>query len=170
MSTDAFVTTIVARKTRLSRAAKIPGYRLVRETQVFRPDDAPESRAAIRQPRDVFALMAPFAAQESAESFWILPLDSQHRVCVGGPIVITRGILNSSLVSPREVFRAAIAANAAAIVLCHNHPSGDPTPSVDDKLVTSQLLAAGKVLDIPVHDHVIVGCNRYTSFAESGLI
>jgi len=63
-----------------------------------------------------------------------------------------------------------IAANAGAVVLCHNHPSGDPTPSADDRQVTDQLVAAGRLLDIPVHDHIIIGHGRYVSFAESGLI
>jgi hypothetical protein len=85
-----------------------------------------------------------------------------------GPTVVTRGILNASLVHPREVFVAAILAQAAAVILVHNHPSGDPTPSADDRLVTEQLVAAGRLLDIPVHDHVIVGRGRYESFAELG--
>jgi DNA repair protein RadC len=63
-----------------------------------------------------------------------------------------------------------IAANAASVILCHNHPSGDPTPSSDDRRVTTQLVAAGRLLDIPVHDHVIIGDGRYVSFAESGLL
>jgi DNA repair protein RadC len=74
---------------------------------------------------------------------WILPLDGQHRLAGAGPTVISRGILYSSLVDPREVILAAIAASAAAVVLCHNHPSWDPTPSADDRLVTEQLVAAG---------------------------
>lgn len=95
---------------------------------------------------------------------------SQHRLAGGAPLVITRGILNSSLVHPREVFLAAILARAAAVILCHNHPSGDPTPSADDRRVTEQLAAAGRLLDIPVHDHVIVGADSYVSFAEAGLL
>ena len=83
---------------------------------------------------------------------------------------VTRGILNSSLVHPREVFCAAIVASAAAVILCHNHPSGDPTPSADDRIVTEQMVAAGRLLDIPVHDHIIIGRGRYTSFAEAGLL
>ena len=86
------------------------------------------------------------------------------------PEAITRGILNSSLVHPREVFICAILARAAAVILCHNHPSGDPTPSADDRNVTDQLVAAGRMLDIPVHDHVVIGRGRYTSFAEAGLL
>lgn len=145
--------------------------RLVREDAFPAPESAPEPKAPIRCPRDAYALMAPFCAREVAESFWILALDSQHRLATAGPTVITRGILNSSLVHPREVFLAAITARAAALVLVHNHPSGDPTPSADDRLVTEQLVAAGRLLDIPVHDHIIVGAaGRFTSFAEAGWI
>src|SRR5439155_386824 len=82
---------------------------------------------------------------------------------VRGDLLITRGILNSSLVHPREVFRAAIAEAAAGIIVVHNHPSGDPTPSADDRAVTRQLVDAGRLLDLPVHDHVIVGGDRYMS-------
>jgi DNA repair protein RadC len=64
----------------------------------------------------------------------------------------------------------AIVARAAAIILCHNHPSGDPTPSADDRSVTEQLVAAGRLLDIPVLDHVIIGRGRYVSFSEAGLL
>src|SRR2546429_585004 len=89
---------------------------------------------------------------------------------VVGDRLITRGILNSSLVHPREVFRAAIAEAAAGIIVVHNHPSGDPTPSADDRAVTRQLVEAGRLLDLPVYDHVIVGGDRYVSFAETGLL
>lgn len=71
---------------------------------------------------------------------------------------------------PREVFRAAIVAGAAAVILAHQHPSGDPTPSSADRDITEQLAAAGRLLDIPVHDHVIIGAGRYASFAEAGLL
>ena len=87
-------------------------------------------------------------------------------------MLITRGILNSSLVHPREVFRAAIAEAAAGIIVVHNHPSGDPTPSADDRAVTRQLVDAGRLLDVPVYDHVVIGGGgeRYVSFAEAGLL
>jgi DNA repair protein RadC len=74
------------------------------------------------------------------------------------------------LVHPREVFRIAIALGAAAIVVAHNHPSGDASPSAEDHAVTRQLVAAGRILDLPVHDHIIVGAGCYTSFAEAGLL
>lgn len=122
----------------------------------------------IRSPRDVVAAYANRLEDLPVEEFHVAVLDSQHRL--ERDITVTRGILNSSLVHPREVFREAIAERAAAVVLVHNHPSGDPTPSADDRLVTDQLVAAGRLLDIPVHDHVIIGRGRYTSFAEAGLL
>ena len=156
--------------TRRRRLSTVRLVRLVREGSFPAPDGYPDAGTPIRCPRDVYACMVPYAERELVEAFWILPLDSQHRLADVGPAVITRGILNSSLVHPREVFRAAIEASAAAIVLVHNHPSGDPTPSPDDRVITEQLAAAGRVLDIPVHDHVVIGRGRYTSFAEAGLM
>jgi DNA repair protein RadC len=122
----------------------------------------------VRTPRDVVEYFAPRMEDLPVEEFHVAVLDAQHRL--ERDITITRGILNSSLVHPREVFREAIAERAAALILVHNHPSGDPSPSADDRTVTEQLVAAGRLLDIPVHDHVIIGRGRYTSFAEAGLL
>lgn len=142
--------------------------RLVRESTF--PAPTGYDRTAVRSPRDAFAFVAPYAAREVAEVIWIICLDSQHRAIGNAPVAVTRGTLTSSLVHPREVFRPAIVAGAAAIILAHNHPSGDPTPSADDRMATDQLVAAGALLDIPVHDHVILGAGRYSSFAEIGLL
>jgi DNA repair protein RadC len=127
-----------------------------------------EDGMPVRSPRDVVAYFAPRMEDLPVEEFHVAVLDSQHRL--ERDITVTRGILNSSLVHPREVFREAIAERAAAVILVHNHPSGDPSPSDDDRKVTEQLVAAGRLLDIPVHDHVIIGRGRYTSFAEAGLL
>ena len=132
---------------------------------------AAESRdegAPLRSPRDVWAAFAPRLEDLPVEEFHVAVLDAQHRL--ERDITITRGILNSSLVHPREVFREAIAERAAAIILIHNHPSGDPTPSADDRAITAQLVAAGRLLDIPVADHLIIGRGRYLSFSEAGLL
>jgi DNA repair protein RadC len=101
------------------------------------------------------------------EEFHVAILDAQHRL--ERDITVTRGLLNTSLVHPREIFRQAIAERAAAIILVHNHPSGDPTPSPEDEAVTDQIFLAGRLLDIPVHDHVIIGRGRYVSMMEAGL-
>jgi DNA repair protein RadC len=122
----------------------------------------------LRGPRDVYLSYAARLEDCPVEEFHVAILDAQHRF--DRDVLITRGILNSSLVHPREVFREAIAERASAVILVHNHPSGDPTPSPDDRVVTEQLVAAGKLLDIPVQDHVIVGRGRYVSFAEAGIL
>jgi DNA repair protein RadC len=122
----------------------------------------------LEAPRDVVAYFAPRMEDLPVEEFHVAVLDAQHRL--ERDVTVTRGILNSSLVHPREVFREAIAEQAAAVILVHNHPSGDPMPSMEDRAVTEQLVAAGRLLDIPVFDHVIIGRGRYTSFAEAGLL
>jgi DNA repair protein RadC len=137
---------------------------LGRRMAVERRDES----APVRSPRDVVGIYATRLEDLPVEEFHVAVLDAQHRL--ERDITVTRGILNSSLVHPREVFREAIAERAAAIILVHNHPSGDPSPSADDRNVTDQLVAAGRLLDIPVHDHVIIGRGRYTSFAEAGLL
>jgi len=131
-------------------------------------EDGRPDRPRIRSPADVYRWFAPRLADLAAEEFHVLALDSQSGVL--RDLLVTRGILNSSLVHPREVFRGAIAEAAAGIIVVHNHPSGDPTPSADDRAVTRQLVEAGRVLDLPVYDHVVVGANRYVSFAEAGLL
>jgi DNA repair protein RadC len=124
--------------------------------------------APVRSPRDVVEYFAPRMEDLPVEEIHVAVLDAQHRL--ERDITVTRGLLSSSLVHPREVFREAIAERAAAVILVHNHPSGDPVPSADDRAITEQLVAAGRLLDIPVHDHVIIGRGRYTSFAEAGLL
>ncbi len=123
-------------------------------------------RVAVHSPQDVVAAFAPHLEALSVEEFHIAILDAQHHL--ERDVLVTRGILDSSLVHPREVFREAIAERAASIILVHNHPSGDPTPSAEDRIVTSQLVAAGTLLGIPVRDHVVIGRGRYVSFAEAG--
>jgi DNA repair protein RadC len=144
--------------------------RLVREDSFFAPWNYPSEKFLCASPRLVFEFMEPYAKREEAEVFWILALDAQHRVIRNRPITVTRGILNSVLVHPREIFRLAIHANAACVILVHNHPSGDPTPSADDRAITAQLVAAGRLLDLPVVDHVVIGRGRYLSCAEGGLL
>jgi DNA repair protein RadC len=117
---------------------------------------------------DVYRWFAPRLADLAAEEFYLLALDTQSRVI--RDVMISRGTLNGSLVHPREVFRAAIAEAAAGIIVVHNHPSGDPTPSPDDRAITRQLVEAGRLLGLPLYDHVIIGAGRYASFAENGLL
>jgi len=137
--------------------------RLVRE-----PGPAQSEPVHISGPGDVHRFFDERASRELQEVFYVLTLNTQSRVVSAQEV--TRGTLNSSLVHPREVFRLAIAEGAAGIIVVHNHPSGDPTPSADDRKVTQQLVEAGKIIDIPVYDHVVIGNGRYVSFAEAGLL
>jgi len=98
----------------------------------------------------------------------VLLLDGRHRVMSESQV--SQGTLTASLVHPREVFRAAVRAAAAAIVLVHNHPSGDPSPSREDRDVTARLVAAGELIGIQVVDHVVVADAGYYSFQEEGEI
>ncbi len=103
---------------------------------------------------------------EPSELFGVFILNSRN-IPIGWHVV-SRGTLTSSLVHPREVFRAAIIENAASVILVHNHPSGKPTPSTEDRTVTKRLAQAGKLLGIRVTDHVIVAQSGYFSFVETG--
>lgn len=105
---------------------------------------------------------------EDREVFRVLLLDTKNRllrICR-----VSVGTVNASLVEPREVFKEAIAHSASAIILTHNHPSGDPTPSSEDIAVTRRLVKAGELLNIPVHDHIIIAEDRFSSLKELGLM
>jgi len=117
-------------------------------------DERLPERPRIRGPSDVYALMVPRLRDLPHEEFHVLLLNSQHRVL--DDLTVTRGILDASLIHPREVFRPAIVGKASAIVLVHNHPSGDPTPSAEDRAVTRQMVEAGRAIGIRVLDHVVV--------------
>jgi DNA repair protein RadC len=123
-------------------------------------------RPRIQGPADVHLRMGPRLRDLTQEEFHALLLDTRHRVL--REVLVTRGTLDASLVSPREVFRPAVLEGAAAVILVHNHPSGDPTPSADDRAVTRQIAEAGRALGIPILDHVILGDGRFVSLAEQG--
>ena len=120
----------------------------------------------LRGPGDVHRHFAPRLRDEVCERFLVVPLDGRHRVI--GDVTVSQGTLTASLVHPREVFRPAIRRSAAAIVLVHNHPSGDPTPSSEDHDVTRRLQQAGELIGIRVVDHVVVADKGYHSFDEAG--
>jgi DNA repair protein RadC len=121
----------------------------------------------IRGPRDVFGRLGPLLRDRRQEEFWVLHLDTQNRILIERCLTI--GLLNSSLVHPREVFAPAIAAGAASLILVHNHPSGDPEPSPEDIAVTRQLVESGRLLGIPVRDHIVLGDGAFVSLQERGL-
>ena len=112
------------------------------------------------------AALGALLHDEPAEVFAILCLSTKHRVIAYHEV--SRGTLDTTLVHPREVFKAALLANAAAILLTHNHPSGDPAPSPDDMALTRRLTDAGKLLGVDVLDHIVIGDGRYVSFRERG--
>lgn len=118
-------------------------------------------RPRMTGPDDVYRLMAPRLRDLPHEQFHSLLLNAQHRVL--REVMITRGILDASLVHPREVFRPAILERASSIILVHNHPSGDPSPSAEDREVTRQIREAGRTIGIPVLDHVIVADEGWQS-------
>jgi DNA repair protein RadC len=119
-------------------------------------------------PCDVYDHFCGRLRDAAQESFITVLLDGRHRVI--GEVMVSRGTLTASLVHPREVFRSAIREAAAAIVLVHNHPSGDPSPSAEDVAVTQRLVEAGEIVGVRVVDHVIVAAGGYHSFSEAGQI
>ena len=126
-------------------------------------------RPKIRGPRDIAAIVTKYLAESDREHMLCLLLDTKNGVI--GMHVISIGDLSSALVHPREVFKAAILANAASLVLAHNHPSGDPTPSPEDISITKRLKEAGEILGIDVLDHIVIGdANHFTSLKERGYL
>lgn len=123
-------------------------------------------RPRILAPRDVADLLMPQFGARAVEQFGVVLLDTKHRVL--RTTVISVGTLDASLVHPREVFREATSGGAAAIVLFHNHPSGDPAPSQDDVQLTLRLVRAGELMGIHVLDHVILAETRFCSLRDLG--
>ena len=121
---------------------------------------------AIGGAEDVAAYADPWMRDEPVEVFRVLMLDARHRVMAFPEV--SRGSLTSSLVHPREVFRPAIAVGSAAVIVVHNHPSGESKPSPEDDAVTRRLVDAGVLLGIPVLDHVIIGDGEHRSYAQQG--
>lgn len=123
--------------------------------------------ATLNSPAEVNrAIRAIFELQEEAvEKFGFFSLNTKNAIT--GAHIVSTGSLNQTIVHPREVFKAALLNNAAAIILFHNHPSGDTTPSKEDTAMTARLGDAGKLLGIPVLDHIIVSSNDYVSLKEA---
>lgn len=128
---------------------------------------APHERPQVRSPADVASLLMIEMGLLEQEHLRVVLLDTKNHV-VRVATVYT-GSLNTAVLRVGEVFREAIRANCASLIVVHNHPSGDPTPSPEDVRVTEQLVEAGKLLDIDVLDHVVIGRNRYVSLKERGL-
>ena len=116
-------------------------------------------------PQDVADFLMPRLRYAAKEQFVVILLNNKNKVI--GTEVVSEGSLSSSIVHPREVYAPAILHHAAAIMVAHNHPSGDPKPSLEDEEVTRMLSRSGKVLGIPMIDHVIIGDGNYYSFLEN---
>ena len=129
---------------------------------------APRRGQAIRHPRQVVGYLTSRWADARAECFGMLLLDSRNRLL--GEELLSRGGWSASVVRPREVLRHALLAGAPALILYHNHPSGDPAPSPEDVQITRQLVEAGHLLGVRVLDHLIVGAEGYASLRERGLM
>jgi DNA repair protein RadC len=127
-----------------------------------------EKRKRIDSPADIVQYYLPKLGNLKKEMFTIILVDSGNRVI--RDVTISQGTLNASIVHPREVFKAAVDHLAAGVILLHNHPSGEPLPSKEDKYITAQLVKAGDVMGIPVLDHIILAGDRYFSFAKEGLL
>ncbi|MQA91970.1 MAG: DNA repair protein RadC [Gemmatimonas sp.] len=144
---------------------RIPIY----QVRLVRDGSQPSARKKVVSPSTAARVLQQYLDGADREHFVALLLDTQNQII--GIHTVTIGTLDASLVHPREIFKPAILANAASVILAHNHPSGDPTPSAEDRTVTRQVVAAGTTLGIEVLDHVIVGGpHRYHSFRESGLM
>lgn len=121
----------------------------------------------IANAKDAAAYLMPRLRYEKTEQFVVIFLNAKHHVT--GMEKISEGSLNATIVHPREVFGVAVEHRAAAIIVGHNHPSGDPKPSSEDRTLTKTLKEAGKIIGIPLLDHVIIGDGRYYSFSDFGL-
>jgi DNA repair protein RadC len=132
------------------------------------PEIRDRERLTIHSPEDIFQHFRMKLRDLIQEELWVFPLNAINQLLE--PKQISKGILNSSLAHPRECFREAITQSAAAVVFVHNHPSGNPEPSQEDLVITKQLVDAGKIIGITVHDHIIIAGDKFTSLAERKLI
>jgi DNA repair protein RadC len=148
-----------ASKTRIRRIGPCVRVMLVRER-------GPIYVRPLTSAGDVDAFLRDEMLSSDRERFLTLLLDGKNKLL--GVEVVSTGSLSSSIVHPREVFKGAILANAAALICAHNHPSGDPTPSAEDRRITERLRRAAEVVGIPILDHVVIGNPSYYSFADNG--
>ena len=128
-----------------------------------------DARKKIQNPNDIFniAQNVIHVNDYAEENLWLITLDTKNNIT--GIFTVSTGSLNASIVHPREIFKRAVLQNAASIIICHNHPSGDVTPSQEDINTTKRIYEAGKILGIELLDHIIIGDNKYTSLKEKGV-
>jgi DNA repair protein RadC len=163
--TTAQMTLLAEEKITKTKQVSIPIYRvtLVREGKI------PTYESRIRSSANAYSVLQEFLADTDREHFVILMLDQKNQVI--GINTVSIGSLTASVVHPREVYKPLILSNAAAVILGHNHPSGDPQPSKEDRAITQRLKEAGTLLGINVLDHLVIGAEgRYFSFADENLL
>jgi DNA repair protein RadC len=151
------------------RTIKFRQIRAVYETLIVKEEitDYLKTGTRFTAPRQVFETFS-FLMKETKEMFITLHLDGKNRIiCMD---LVSQGSLNQSIVHPREVFKTTLLSNAAAVILVHQHPTGDPNPSSEDLAITRRLKEAGEIMGIKVLDHIIVGDGEYLSFVERGLL
>src|SRR5574341_1303255 len=136
--------------------------------QIVREGDFPYSTRQVKTSSDAAGIFRSYLVGADREYFVVLLLDAKHRINELNVVAI--GSLTCTLVHPREVFKPAVIANAKAVILGHNHPSGDPTPSREDIKLTHRLVKAGELLGVAVLDHIIIGETGHISLADRGLI
>jgi DNA repair protein RadC len=163
--TTAQMTLWAEEKITKTKQVSIPIYRvtLVREGKI------PTYESRIRSSANAYSVLQEFLADTDREHFVILMLDQKNQMI--GINTVSIGSLTASVVHPREVYKPLILSNAAAVILGHNHPSGDPQPSKEDRAITQRLKEAGTLLGINVLDHLVIGAEgRYFSFADENLL
>ncbi len=158
----------------ISELMKIKGIKQAKACQLValfelskRCNQAKAGISSIKSAKDVYELLRERYSSYNQEVFCAIHLNSKNKILKEE--VITKGILDASPVHPREVFRGAIKECAKSIIIVHNHPSGDPSPSREDLMVTESLINAGELLSMPLLDHVIIGKDSYWSYSESNV-
>jgi DNA repair protein RadC len=138
---------------------------LVSPAMAFRPGP-PRQRVQVTTPDSALAVVRPLLADRDRECGVLVALDTRHRVIA--TTLISVGTAATTFLAPREVYRDALLLGASAVVVAHNHPSGDPTPSADDERITRRLAEAGAMLGVDLLDHLVVGDPDWTSLARVG--
>ena len=145
-----------------------PHYVPITSVRLIREGSLPCSTRVIKTPEDAYTVMRDYFAILPYEAFVVLLLNTKNYILQVSEV--SRGSLDSAIVAPREIFQRACLGNAKFLILCHNHPSTIPEPSSEDILLTKKLVDAGKIMDIPIIDHIVFGPTEYVSFKERGLI
>lgn len=148
-----------------AKAAQIAAvFELARRLETY----VEEPKRKICSPKDVYTLMYPKMREQKKEKFITLCLDTKNQILKEE--VVSIGSLNASIVHPREVFKSALLESSASVIMVHNHPSGDPSPSREDIMVTEKMVEGGKLLGIDVLDHIIIGDGKYVSLKDEGFV